>query len=61
MFNNPLPPEIVPFMRCGKCCRVGHSADDYMAQAHCVLDTNGYKHAQECEILFVFFTATMFV
>jgi hypothetical protein len=27
-------------------CRAGHATDENMAHAHCMLDTQGYKHTQ---------------
>jgi len=38
-----------------KYCRAGQAADDNMAHAHCVLDTEGYKYTQVVQYLLLFF------
>ena len=44
-----------------ECCRDGQATDDNIVQAHCMLDTLGYKHTLLVYIiLIVFFTAAIF-
>ena len=45
MLSNNYFLKIMLFMRyVEKCCRTGQATDDNMAHAHCMLDTQGYKH-----------------
>ena len=37
-----------------KYCRVGQATDNNMAHAHCMLDTEGYRHPQNMEYLLLF-------
>jgi len=39
--------------------RAGQNTDDNMAHAHCMLDTQGYKHAIRICNIYWFSTATM--
>jgi len=58
MFNNIFR-KIAPFMRCEKkYFRVGQTTDD-TAQAHCTLDTKGYKHTLGICDRYIPCTATM--
>jgi len=43
-----------------KYCRAEKATDNNMAQAHCMLDTEGYKHTHYVCNIFCFPTATMF-
>jgi len=40
-------------------CTAGHVTDNSMAQAHCMLDTLGYKHTLRICNIYCFSTAVM--
>jgi len=42
-----------------KYCTAEQAIDDNMAQAHCILDTSGYKHTLRICNIYCFFTATI--
>ena len=42
-----------------KYCRAGKATDDNMAHAHCMLDTQGYKHTLRICNAYCFSTTTM--
>jgi len=42
-----------------KYCRAGQAADDSMVHAHCMLDTQGYKHTLKICSTACFSTETM--
>jgi hypothetical protein len=62
MLNNFFLSKIVPFMRkCEKICYslTGHKWQYNMAHAHCILDTQGYKHTLIICNTYCSFTAKM--
>ena len=42
-----------------KYCRAGQARDDNMAHAHCMLESQGYKHTLEICNAYIFSSATM--
>jgi hypothetical protein len=61
MFNNGffLDKPVVYEIMWIKYCRAGQATDDKLAHAHCLLDTQGYKHTLRICNTYCFSTATM--